>query len=493
MTDTTIDAVGITPDPNSALAWFVNDIHSLPFEGRSAIIDIARMIVNAAGSDDDERESEMYQPSAPVVKQELFDHPSNTLSMTEAREINWDPEFAGFMRAVQNMTTSLTSLAKQLGTEPMDSFGRVIEPGARIIGKVTYDVIDDGWLTIPENSLGFDHPRAIFQLFVGSMQLSPRFDLIGLFDRTNVTSGLELRKSLKKMLEYITEFAFRHSPYRGTAHSVTVGRGGIVPSEVLDLSSELRKDLFLDKSIWRQMDDQMKVFGPIGDTLEKAKIRTSRGILLQGWPGCGKTKMVRVYANELADAGVTVIITDTAAAQDVGDVINYAKTFEKAVVVLEDIDSVVSGRGTSALSEFLNAMDGVSQQNRIVTIATTNDGTALDPAAVRPGRIDTVIDIGTLNLEAVTALLEGLGSRTGHSFDSRTLANIVLDRKSEVTGAMLEGLVLSAMLKHNTLTTENLIDFIQNDWVTGDPRRSFLDVYDEGDDEDDDEETDTWD
>lgn len=469
-------------EDNSVIDWFTANVNRLPFEGRSAIVDIAQMIVNAANGEQTSSSGRRQFP--PVFEQELVAPEYCDIDRDTVEVLYWDPDFAGYSRVLSNIAYVATTLAAELGSRLLTAAALPAPVGAEIIGDRLYDTCNNFWLPIPENALGFDHPRALFHVFPGDMMSQPDFEVVVAHDESS-DSARQARARAAKIHETLVERALRENPYRNTAHTVSVGRGGIFPTEVLNLSHETRATLFLDDHIWKNMDDQMKIFGETGDRLEKANIRTSRGVLLQGWPGCGKTKMVRVYANELSKQGITVIMADTVAARHVQEIIDYAKTFDKAVVVLEDIDSVVGARGASSLSAFLNAMDGVSQQNRIVTIATTNDGTALDPAVVRPGRIDTVIDVSTLNKQAITALIDGMSQKAGYDIDSGRVAAAVLDRTKSVTGAMLEGLILNAMLTDDKLETDELIAFVKSGWVISDPRRNYLDVYRDEDDEDD--------
>lgn len=475
MTDTSTTGETVNVHENSILSWFVDDIESKPFEGRSAIIDIAKMILDAHQG---QSEDDSFRTFVPVVERELLSPEFINFPRERARTFDWEPEFDRFDRTVANAKFFAVELARDLGTALYDAQGNPAPIGAQLIGSTLYDTCEDFWMPIPENSLG-SNCRAILRVRPEDLMTPASFEVLVAFDSADDRPAIDARNSANYIHEKLVEMILEKNPYAGTAHTVSVSRGGLVPVEVLELSRETRDTLYLEDSVWAEMDDQFKIFGELGDQLESANIRTSRGVLLQGWPGCGKTKMIRVYANELSNKGITVIVANSAAARHVSAVIEYAKTFDKAVVVLEDIDSVVGPRGASALSEFLNALDGVSQQNRIVTVATTNDGTALDPAAVRPGRIDAVIDVSTLNEQAITSLLAGMSAAAGYTIDAARVADAVCSRSTTVTGAMLEGLILNALLKHDRLETETLERYVREDWRLGDPRKNFLGVYDD--------------
>lgn len=474
MTDNkTILAQGEDVSLGSITDILTTNIRDMGFEGRSAIYDIARAIVEAYTSD--ENEAPRFYP---VIEAHLLPgYLEAGRPREEADLINRSPRFDGYNIALMNAIHGAGELAEMWGTKACTVHNTVPEMKNVIIGKTEYTLHNDVYIPIPANALGFPHREAVFYIFGGTMDEPPAFRVEMLTDESSSADMTLARRESREVFSYIQKWALSRNPYRGTVHTVDLNQMGVVPGKILDLESESREDVFLEEEVWANLDEQLRIFGKEGETLKSAGLRSSRGVLLQGWPGCGKTKTVRVLANEMQQQGITVIIATTDAARHVGDVITYAKQFERCVVVLEDVDSIVGVRGTSALSDFLNAMDGVDQQNQILTIATTNDGTALDPAAVRPGRIDAVIDVGTLNKAAITHMVGGLAAKMGFAedVDAARVADAVLAQKSDVTGAMLEGLVISTMLKYSEMTTDALVRYIHTDWVTEDPRKNFID------------------
>lgn len=109
--------------------------------------------------------------------------------------------------------------------------------------------------------------------------------------------------------------------------------------------------------------------------------------------------------------------------------------------VIEDIDTIdgslsreavaagvppaaASARG-SPLHELLNAMDGMQTPDGLKFIVTTNHITRLDPAIVRPGRIDEVIEIGPLSHAAAQAMFKAFYGRDGlNQYSPRTGAEL---------------------------------------------------------------------
>lgn len=168
------------------------------------------------------------------------------------------------------------------------------------------------------------------------------------------------------------------------------------------------------------------------------------GICLYGPPGTGKTSLVKAICGEERKSLYILSLTDLSDAE-LETAVDLVK--EKSVLLIEDIDSYkVAGErnrggaqsGYLTLSGLLNAVDGISKANDRILIITTNDIDALDPALLRPGRVDLKINLGFLDKETLKSAfkkfypefehkLEGInGSITPAAFQ-----NLVLQHKKE--------------------------------------------------------------
>ncbi|TFG14755.1 MAG: AAA family ATPase [Promethearchaeota archaeon] len=135
-------------------------------------------------------------------------------------------------------------------------------------------------------------------------------------------------------------------------------------------------------------------------------INPPKGILLYGPPGCGKTLLARAVATE-SKANFISIKGPELLSKWVGEsekaireVFRKAKMASPCIVFFDEFDSIAPSRGRYAsstgvgekvLSQFLTELDGLERMKDIVVIAATNRPDILDPALVRPGRIDRVL------------------------------------------------------------------------------------------------------
>jgi len=134
-----------------------------------------------------------------------------------------------------------------------------------------------------------------------------------------------------------------------------------------------------------------------------------KGILLYGPPGTGKTLLAKAVATE-SEANFISIKGPEFLSKWVGESEKAVReTFRKArqaapsVIFLDEIDSIAPARGGSTsdshvtervISQILTELDGLESLNSVIVIAATNRPDIIDPALLRPGRFDRLIEIG---------------------------------------------------------------------------------------------------
>ncbi|KAL7006033.1 26S proteasome subunit rpt4 [Cystobasidiomycetes sp. EMM_F5] len=138
-------------------------------------------------------------------------------------------------------------------------------------------------------------------------------------------------------------------------------------------------------------------------------IKPPKGVLLYGPPGTGKTLLAKAVASTMGTNFLKVVssaIVDKyigESARLVREMFGYAKEHEPCIIFMDEIDAIGGRRfseGTSAdreiqrtLMELLNQMDGFDYLGKTKIIMATNRPDTLDPALMRPGRIDRKIEI----------------------------------------------------------------------------------------------------
>jgi cell division protease FtsH len=188
--------------------------------------------------------------------------------------------------------------------------------------------------------------------------------------------------------------------------------------------------------------------------------RVPKGILLVGPPGTGKTLFARAVAGEAGVGFLSVTGSDFmemfvgVGASRVRDLFQQARRMGKAIIFIDEIDSIGRKRGAGlggghdereqTLNQMLSEMDGFETSEGIVIMAATNRPDILDPALLRPGRFDRQIVVPLPEYDERKAILEV------HSRDKRMGPDVDLETMARATpgmaGADLANLVNEAAL-----------------------------------------------
>jgi len=188
--------------------------------------------------------------------------------------------------------------------------------------------------------------------------------------------------------------------------------------------------------------------------------RVPKGMLLVGPPGTGKTLFARAVAGEAGVGFLSVTGSDFmemfvgVGASRVRDLFQQARRMGKAIIFIDEIDSIGRKRGAGlggghdereqTLNQMLAEMDGFETSEGIVIMAATNRPDILDPALLRPGRFDRTIVVPLPEHEERKAILDV------HSRDKRMGSDVDLDTMARATpgmaGADLSNLVNEAAL-----------------------------------------------
>lgn len=149
-----------------------------------------------------------------------------------------------------------------------------------------------------------------------------------------------------------------------------------------------------------------------GDLYSQIGIDPPRGVLLYGPPGTGKTMLVKAVANSSTASFIRVNGSEFVqkylgeGPRMVRDVFRLARENSPSIIFIDEIDAIATKRfdaQTGAdrevqriLLELLNQMDGFDQSSNVKVIMATNRHDTLDPALLRPGRLDRKIEFPSL-------------------------------------------------------------------------------------------------
>lgn len=174
------------------------------------------------------------------------------------------------------------------------------------------------------------------------------------------------------------------------------------------------ESVVLDEGVKERIVDDVQDFLNTGQWYHDRGIPYRRGYLLYGPPGTGKSSFIQALAGEL-DYDIAILNLSERGLTD--DRLNHLLTIvpNRTLVLLEDVDAAFANRRVQTDSDgyrganvtfsgLLNALDGVASAEERVLFLTTNHVDRLDPALVRPGRVDMTVRLGALTRYQVGCL-----------------------------------------------------------------------------------------
>jgi transitional endoplasmic reticulum ATPase len=261
---------------------------------------------------------------------------------------------------------------------------------------------------------------------------------------------------------------------------------GSIPNEVLDRLSVLSSDFDnalkrVQPSAMREVMVQVPTIGwdDVGgldaaasklkegvelplkhpDAFRRLGIRPAKGFLLYGPPGTGKTLLAKAAARESQANFIATKSSDLLSKwygeseQQIARLFARARQVAPPVIFIDELDSLVPARGGSfgepqvterVVNTILAEMDGLEELQGVVLIGATNRPNLIDPALLRPGRLDELVYVGPPDIAGRRRILaiHAKGMPLADDVDLEVLAR----RTERFTGADLEDLTRRAGL-----------------------------------------------
>ena len=244
-------------------------------------------------------------------------------------------------------------------------------------------------------------------------------------------------------------------PSAGVLRSLTVGMDDfdraltvIEPSAIREVFTEIPDVRWADvgglDSVRRLLEESIQWPLRHPELFRTMHVPLPRGILLNGAPGVGKTLVAKALATE---SGVNFISVKGPALlskwvgeseRAVRDVFHKAKLAAPCIVFLDELDGIAPRRGGGdatavtdrVIAQLLTEMDGVAAMSGVIVLAATNRRDLIDPALLRAGRFDVVVDLPLPDAAARRQILDV------HTRGKRLADDVDLD---ELAGAFSEG------------------------------------------------------
>jgi len=153
---------------------------------------------------------------------------------------------------------------------------------------------------------------------------------------------------------------------------------------------------------------------------KKAGIRPVGGILLFGPPGCGKTLLAEAVATETNSNFISIKGPELMSKwvgeseKNIRGIFSKARELAPSIIYFDEIEALTGNRGgwkgsavyDTVITQLLTEMDGIESNAGIILLASTNRPDLVDPALLRPGRIDKILYVVAPDYEGRIKILE---------------------------------------------------------------------------------------
>lgn len=175
-------------------------------------------------------------------------------------------------------------------------------------------------------------------------------------------------------------------------------------------------------SVKRELQELVQYPVEHPDKFLKFGMTPSKGVLFYGPPGCGKTLLAKAIANECQANFISIkgpeLLTMWFGESEanVRDVFDKARSAAPCILFFDELDSIAKARGGSSgdaggaadrvINQVLTEMDGMGAKKNVFIIGATNRPDIIDPAILRPGRLDQLIYIPLPDEQSRTQILK---------------------------------------------------------------------------------------
>ncbi|MCA1819974.1 MAG: proteasome-activating nucleotidase [Halobacteriales archaeon] len=197
------------------------------------------------------------------------------------------------------------------------------------------------------------------------------------------------------------------------------------------------------------------------EMFKKLGVKPPKGVLLRGLPGTGKTMLAKAVANATNATFIRIVASELVqkfigeGSRRVHEVFQLAKEKAPSIIFIDEIDAVGARRtddGTSSnrevertLMQLLAELDGFEPRGDVRIMAATNRADILDPALLRPGRFDRIIDVPLPSPEAAQEIFRI--HTTGMALATDVDLGVVVARLRAVSGADIQAICTEAGMR----------------------------------------------
>jgi transitional endoplasmic reticulum ATPase len=319
-------------------------------------------------------------------------------------------------RIVATFLTQMDGLREMKDVVVVGTTNRIeaIDPALRRGGRFEHEV----HISVPDTA----GRREILEIHSRRMPLADDVDLDLVAEKSGGCTGADIASLCREaaycaLRRSVSAEAFEAEEIEGIdrilvrACDFAEALKGVSPSALKELLVEIPRVRWGDvgglSEIKRLLTENISFAITRREAFRKAGVRPAGGVLLHGPPGTGKTLLARAVASECG-ANFIALKGPEIRSRWIGEaeerirfLFSKARMVAPCVVFFDEIDALVPARGRdrsggsdAVVNQILSEMDGVESGEGVFVVGATNKMEMLDPAVLRPGRFDCLVEVG---------------------------------------------------------------------------------------------------
>ncbi len=279
--------------------------------------------------------------------------------------------------------------------------------------------------------------KEILQIHTRNMPLAKDVNLDELADKTHGYTGADIaalarEAAMVELRKLIPEILGKKSVPNEILVKLNVQMGDFNTALASIQPSALR-EVFVERpnvhwsdvgglaNVKRELKEAVELPIKNPEVFDKMGIRPVKGVLLVGAPGTGKTLLARAVATERESNFISIkgpeLLSKFVGESEraVREIFRKARQAAPCIIFVDEIDSIATARDSDStdsmvtervVDTLLTEMDGLQEVKNVVVIAATNRPDMIDPALMRPGRFDKIIEITIPDAETREAIFK---------------------------------------------------------------------------------------
>jgi len=303
-----------------------------------------------------------------------------------------------------------------------------IDPALRRPGRFDREIV----IPIPDRN----GRREILEIHTRGMPLGDDVDLERIATLTHGYVGADVQAlgreaAMGALRRIIPNIDFANSEIPDEELLALTVAGGDFATAMLEVQPSMIREFFIEiadttwadvgglEDVKQALREAVEWPNEHADLFEQASVRPPKGILLVGPPGCGKTLLAKAVAHEvnanfLSVKGPELLSKWVGESEKaVREIFKKARQAAPCILFFDEIDVIAQKRGRGSgdnvsermLGQVLTELDGIEDLRGVTVLGATNRIDMIDPAILRPGRFDMVIEIGAPDSTARRAIL----------------------------------------------------------------------------------------